>query len=130
MDEMCYLDHLCEEFLKLMQDTPYVLRGTHQKRLQGVLSIAFPGYEVEALLLQLALMRIAVLLHRQREKDADDLEAVEEAGNQRGSAPEDGDSGAKPIRMGKHAILLLKNSSKLDSKPFHYKRKARTDRIL
>lgn len=60
MDEMCYLDHLGEELLKLMQDIPYVLHGAHQRRLPGVLSIAFPGYEGEALLHRLDLMGIAI----------------------------------------------------------------------
>ncbi len=58
------------------------------------------------------------------------LEAVEEAENQSGSAPRTGNPRLTGIRMGKHEAWLLENSGKSDSELFHYRRKARTGRIL
>lgn len=58
--EMLHLHSLTEELVKRMQDIPYVLHGEKQERLPGFLSLAFPGFEGEALLHRLDLMGIAI----------------------------------------------------------------------
>ena len=59
-DEKTQLKTLTDAFQQLMQDVPHIVHGINQERLPGVLSIAFPGYEGEALLHRLDLMGIAV----------------------------------------------------------------------
>ncbi len=59
-DEKTQLNALTDAFQQLMHDVPHIIHGINQERLPGVLSIAFPGYEGEALLHRLDLMGIAV----------------------------------------------------------------------
>lgn len=58
--ELLHLHSLTEELVKRIQDIPYVLHGEKQERLPGFLSLAFPGFEGEALLHRLDLMGIAI----------------------------------------------------------------------
>lgn len=59
-EEKTQLKALTDAFQQLMYDVPHIVHGINQERLPGVLSIAFPGYEGEALLHRLDLMGIAV----------------------------------------------------------------------
>ena len=59
-DEKAQLNTLTDTFQRLMHDVPHIVHGMNQERLPGVLSIAFPGFEGEALLHRLDLMGIAV----------------------------------------------------------------------
>ena len=51
---------MTDALIQGIQDIPHVLHGENQERLPGLLSLAFPGYEGEALLHRLDLMGIAV----------------------------------------------------------------------
>ena len=58
--EAFHLYSLTDALVQGIQDIPHVLHGENQERLPGLLSLAFPGYEGEALLHRLDLMGIAV----------------------------------------------------------------------
>ena len=58
--EAFHLYSLTDALIQGIQDIPHVLHGENQERLPGLLSLAFPGYEGEALLHRLDLMGIAV----------------------------------------------------------------------
>ena len=58
--EAFHLYSLTDALVQGIQDIPHVLHGENQERLPGLLSLAFPGYEGEALLHRLDLMGIPV----------------------------------------------------------------------